>query len=249
MIRKWTIDEVTLALYAYCHVPFNKANNTNPWIVKIANLISRTPAAVKMKIGNLGAFDPDLKQRGVVGLTGTSRIDEEVWNKYYGNWEQLVADSQVIIGRLSNADISAVIDFPPGSEEYYQAKRRINQSFFRDAVLSSYNNRCCVTGLNNSELLEACHITSWADNESLRTDPSNGICLNPLLHAAFDNLFMSITPDYKVVFSDLFLESCTDEKFRAYFSYRNNSQIYLPDRFFPYRELLALHHEEFIQRT
>ena len=237
MIRKWTIDEVTLALYAYCHVPFNKANNTNPWIVKIANLISRTPAAVKMKIGNLGAFDPDLKQRGVVGLTGTSRIDEEVWNKYYGNWEQLVADSQVIIGRLSNADISAVIDFPPGSEEYYQAKRRINQSFFRDAVLSSYNNRCCVTGLNNSELLEACHITSWADNESLRTDPSNGICLNPLLHAAFDNLFMSITPDYKVVFSDLFLESCTDEKFRAYFSYRNNSQIYLPDRFFPYREL------------
>lgn len=53
MIRKWTIDEVTLALYAYCHVPFNKANNTNPWIVKIANLISRTPAAVKMKIGIL----------------------------------------------------------------------------------------------------------------------------------------------------------------------------------------------------
>lgn len=78
MAKNWTFDEVTLALYAYCHVPFNKANNSNSWIVKIANLIRRTPAAVKMKIGNLGAFDPELRSRGITGLTRTSMIDKMV---------------------------------------------------------------------------------------------------------------------------------------------------------------------------
>lgn len=32
--RKWSYEEVVLALYAYCHVPFNKASNNNPWIKK-----------------------------------------------------------------------------------------------------------------------------------------------------------------------------------------------------------------------
>ena len=37
-------------------------------------------------------------------------------------------------------------------------KTRVGQYFFRMTVLNSYENRCCVTGLKQPELLVASHI-------------------------------------------------------------------------------------------
>lgn len=99
MKKNWTYDEVVLALYAYCHIPFNKASNSNPWIVKIAAIIGRTPAAVKMKIGNLGNFDPILRSKGITGLIGTSKTDKKVWDDYFGKWDKLVIDAETIIAQ------------------------------------------------------------------------------------------------------------------------------------------------------
>lgn len=191
-MRKWTYNEVMLALYAYCHVPFNKANNSNPWIVKIANVIGRSPAAVKMKIGNLGAFDPFLRSQGKVGLLNTSKIDEEVWNDYNGHWDKLAFDAENILSQYGVGLIEDLSNLPIGSDEYYIAKRRINQKFLRDSILTSYNNRCCISGISEPSLLEAAHIISWADNESLRTDPTNGLCLNPFFHKAFDKFLITV---------------------------------------------------------
>ena len=139
-MRKWTYDEVVLALYAYCHVPFNRAYNNNPWIIKIASIIKRTPASVKMKIGNLGAFDPTLKKKGITGLIKTSKIDEEVWNDYYGKWNRLIIDAENIIAQKDISQANEIILLREGTEDFYVAKRRLNQDFFRSCVLSSYNN-------------------------------------------------------------------------------------------------------------
>ena len=81
-MRNWSKEETILALDAYCKVPFNKASNSNPIIVEVATLIGRTPASVKMKIGNFGSFDPVLKSKGIVGLGNTSKLDKEVWDEY-----------------------------------------------------------------------------------------------------------------------------------------------------------------------
>lgn len=81
--RRWTREEEILALYAYCNVPFNKASNSHPFIVKTAQLISRSPASVKMKIGNFGSFDPRLQALGIAGLTGVSKLDEQTVAKVY----------------------------------------------------------------------------------------------------------------------------------------------------------------------
>lgn len=129
-MRNWDYNEVVLALYAYCHVPFNKASNTNPWIVKIAKVINRTPAAVKMKIGNLGAFDPELKSKGIVGLSKTSHIDEIVWNDYVNNWDKLAYDAEKILSYNGEGLVEDFLDLPLGSEKYVIAKQRINQQFF-----------------------------------------------------------------------------------------------------------------------
>ena len=54
---------------------------------------------------------------------------------------------------------------------------RLGQAFFRDVVLVSYNNRCCICDLPDSRLLVASHIIPWAKREDLRVNPRNGLCL------------------------------------------------------------------------
>ena len=249
MTHKWTRDEEILALYAYCHVPFNKASNTNEWIVRIAHLIGRTPAAIKMKIGNLGAFDPQLKAKGIVGLTSTSKLDKEIWDEYYGHWNKLAYDAEILLAKLENRKIEDTWKLPEGEEALILAKRRINQSFFRSAVLSSYNNTCCVSGLTHPSLLEACHIVAWSEAPSLRTDPMNGLCLTPTFHKAFDTLLISITPDYILKIAEPFKKSASESYFADYLKSKENSRIILPDRFMPRQEYLEQHYEKFIKAS
>ncbi|MDE5976720.1 MAG: HNH endonuclease [Muribaculaceae bacterium] len=243
MSNKWSSEEVILALYAYCHVPFNKASNTNTWIVRIAKLIGRTPAAVKMKIGNLGAFDPQLKAKGIVGLSGTSKLDREIWEAYYGNWDKLSYDAEILLSQLENRTIEETWNLPEGKDVFVMTKRRINQSFFRSAVLSSYNNTCCISGITHPNLLEACHIVGWSEDSAIRTDPMNGLCLTPTFHKAFDNLLISITPDYILKISESFKLSASKSSFGDYLKLRDNCMIILPDRFMPHKEYLEKNYD------
>lgn len=48
-MNNWTREQTIVALSVYCKIPFNKASNNNPEIVKAAKLIGRTPVAVKMR--------------------------------------------------------------------------------------------------------------------------------------------------------------------------------------------------------
>ena len=66
------------------------------------------------------------------------------------------------------------------------------------AVLNSYENKCCITGLAIPELLVASHIKPWkdADSRTERTNPMNGLTLNALHDKAFDRGLITVTPDY-----------------------------------------------------
>lgn len=247
-MRNWTYNEVLLALYAYCHVPFNKASNSHPWIVKIANAINRSPAAVKMKIGNLGTFDLRLKEKGIVGLTKTSKIDNLVWNDYAGNWHKLAYDAEKLLSEQGDSIITDLHTLPIGSEKYYLAKSRINQTFFRSAVLSSYNNQCCISGVSEPSMLEAAHIISWIDNEALRTEPTNGLCLNPLFHRAFDKYLLAISPDLKIHISEKLISSVLEDTTLHYLRSLQGRSILSPSRFPPSLQNLSLHYEQFKRR-
>lgn len=248
-MRNWTYNEVLLALYAYCHVPFNKASNTNPWIVKIANVIDRSPAAVKMKIGNLGAFDPELRSKGIVGLSKTSHIDEKVWNDYVNQWDKLACDAEKLLSDMGVGLIDNLKNIPVGTEEYRMAKRRINQQFFRAAVLSSYECKCCISGIIEPSLLEAAHIISWSENETERTNPQNGLCLNPFFHKAFDGFLLTITTDFKIKISERLFQMTKDSRMSQYLKSIQSSGISLPTRFLPNKDMLALHNERYESRN
>lgn len=66
------------------------------------------------------------------------------------------------------------------------------QKVFADAVKKNYGFQCAVTGINTQCFLVAAHIVPWSEDESIRLDPSNGICLSLLVDRAFENGFILI---------------------------------------------------------
>ncbi len=253
MQNNWTREETIVAFYVYCHIPFKASNKNNSTIIKYANILGRTPSALNMKVGNIGRLDPNLRGNGIVGLAHGSKLEPELWTEFYANPEKLAFEAETIIANLQqqkglqprNADL---INLPSGSECLAQVKQRINQSFFRNAVLSSYDYKCCITGIENVELLEACHIVDWSEDETIRTNPQNGLCLSPLFHKAYDELLIAITPDCKVLISDEMFSHTENGNFKDYLLSVNGSKLTMPDRFLPRQDLLQWHYEKYLNR-
>ena len=72
----WSREELTLALYLYCQIPFAQTKASNSEVIEFARVLQRTPSSVARKLGNFGAFDPLLAQRGITGLTHFSKADK-----------------------------------------------------------------------------------------------------------------------------------------------------------------------------
>lgn len=174
MRTNWTREEEIIVFNLYCKMPFNKSSKTHPEVIRIANLIGRSPSAVNMKIGNFGSFDDNLKAKGIVGLTNVSKLDAEIWAEFNGKWDLLAYESEQLIQRLTYGGISITeaVGMPIGKEKIVEVKQRINQSFFRQAVLTSYLSTCCITGICTPQLLIASHIKPWKDSsDTEKTNP------------------------------------------------------------------------------
>jgi len=85
--KLWTRDELILAINLYCKLPFGKMHKSNALIVEFADLIGRTPSSVALKLGNFASFDPTLKARGIKGAANASKLDKEIWDDFYNNWD------------------------------------------------------------------------------------------------------------------------------------------------------------------
>ena len=252
MMNNWTYEETVVAFWTYCRIPFKKCNSRHPEIIRVAKLIGRSPSALNMKIGNLGRLDPDLRLHGISGLTRGSQLDKEVWMDFSATPDELAYEAQKILARLSNEDVVKVSgldleNLPEGKEREIVVKKRIGQQFFHNAVITSYNNICCISGVSNRGRLDACHIADWAEKESHRTNPCNGLCMNPFFHRAYDSFYLGISPDYKIHVSESLIFSTSQEDFRNYLKLLQGKEISMPDRFFPDKDLLAEHYDKYRQ--
>lgn len=175
--KNWSKEETIIAFNVFCKIPFKSSSKANPIIIKYANVIGRTPSALNMKVGNFGRLDPELKKQGISGLTHGSKLEEEVWNEFNGNWDKLAFESEKLIAQFQNKKIEDIEEFnlnnlPKGKERETLIKTRVNQCFFRSMILSSYNQKCCITGLSVPRLLVASHIKPWAKDHLNRTNKS-----------------------------------------------------------------------------
>ncbi len=249
MANNWTREELIIAFNLYCKIPFSKTVKTNPEIIEVANLIGRTPSSVAFKLGNFGSFDPELRKSGIVGLKNAGKLDKEIWNEFNANWDKLAYESELLISKIHNLQKDETKQFenyeiPIGEEKERLVKTRVNQSFFRTSILSLYNRKCCITGLNIPDLLIASHIVPWSKDEKNRLNPRNGLCLNALHDKAFDKGFITVTPDYTVKISNCFTDFINNNTVTELFLNHNNQKIILPDKFLPDAEFLSYHNEK-----
>ena len=123
---------------------------------------------------------------------------------------------------------------------------RIHQAGFRERVLRAYRKQCAFCRLRHEELLDAAHIVPDSQPEG---EPvvRNGMALCKLHHAAFDRLFIGVTPDHVIRVRGDLLEETDGPMLRHGLKGMHGHRIWLPrrpeDR--PARELLERRFEEF----
>jgi len=246
MPRRWTREELLLAMSLYCRLPFGKFHQHNPEVIRLAEAIDRTPSAVAMKLGNLASLDPYHQERNIKGLGNASNLDEEIWNEFHADWETLAEESEVLREQYQLQTDPAEPDTPDQqrqTETQRTVKVRLVQQFFRDAVLASYDTKCCVTGISLKSLLVASHILPWRTHPEQRVNPANGLCLNALHDKAFDRGFITLDEDLRLVLSKDLRDATSNEVMRESFLPFEGQVIQLPEKFRPEGEFLEFHRD------
>lgn len=90
---------------------------------------------------------------------------------------------------------------PRSTEAERLVVQRVGQDLFREGLLDYWEGRCAVTGLGVRELLRASHIKPWAECETdaERLDVFNGFLLEARIDAVFDQGFVTVADDGRVV--------------------------------------------------
>lgn len=200
-----------------------------------------------MKACNFASLDPALAQKG---LAGASKADRALWDAFMTNSTEVtdkaeaLYETRVLPTEPITPETEKPLVFPTGpTETIREVKVRRVQRFFRQTVLESYNNRCAISGLAIPELLVASHIIPWAEDESRRADPTNGIALNALYDKAFDRHLISFDEGFRLVLSGRIKSQTKDEMVKEYFINFEGKRLKLPYRFRPDLSALETHHE------
>ncbi|EFA22390.1 HNH endonuclease [Bifidobacterium gallicum] len=265
----WTLEETMLAFGAYLLVPPNKFDKREPLIQMLAQHIHRTTGAVALKLANLLAKDPFRNPTGSRGMAHGSKRDAEVWEMYQANPDsfsaECIAKIKEAIGKkvvenalFSSSELEHIIDkqlasqsdkepseAPEGENGLHLTTYRINQNYFRNSLLRNYGNQCCITGIDEPELLIASHIKPWAQSDATeRTATSNGLLLNALHDRAFDQGLLTLDEDYRVVIAveEIPHSEANDRWFYAF----EGKQISMP-RVPPSQEFLRYHNDHVFQ--
>ncbi|MCD0474436.1 HNH endonuclease [Flavobacterium sp. EDS] len=246
--KLWTREELILAFNLYLKLPFGKMNKSTPEVKKLAEILGRTPSSIGMRLGNFASVDPFHINRGIVGLKNGIRQTQPIWDEFFNNQEELVFQSEKILAEKENTtieskfeDILSDIKDLKGEDVVREVRTRVNQSVFRKMVLSNYNNKCAITGIDIPELLLASHIIPWSKNEEHRLNPENGICFSALYDKAFDKGLIGINTNHEIVFSNAIKKKRETEFYQAYFSPIENQKINIAQKYLPRKEFLEYH--------
>ncbi|MCA9041397.1 MAG: HNH endonuclease [Planctomycetaceae bacterium] len=228
-------------------------HSKNPEIIRYAEMLHRSPSALSMKLCNIASLDPEIIFSGRSGLKGASKTDRAMWNEMIDDWENFANESEKAVSQLEELfldnqpkNLNIENENYEGREQTVLSKQRIGQNFFRKAVLSSYNFKCCITGVSNPHFLIASHIVPWKSNPTIRLNPKNGLSLSVLHDKAFDTGFLTISDEYTVLVSKAITKSSDPFLSDTLLRY-NKKPIVLPEKFFPDKSFLKFHRENIFE--
>ena len=244
----WNREEHLLVFELYNRTPFGKMHRSNPDVVRLAAILGRSANSVAYKLSNFARLDPSLQARGIKGMSHGAKGEVEIWQEFRLNPDLLITESSQVLARRTGIEIPQLLEIcdgelpPPGEEREALVRLRLKQSYFRNRVLSAYNESCCITGLRTRPLLVASHIVPWSEDPAQRLNPRNGLCLNALHDKAFDRGLIWIESDFVVKLSprlddDFVAPKTTIEWLRSF----GGQPLRLPEKFSPDPELLRRH--------
>ena len=174
----------------------------------------------------------ELFENGIVAKVTTEKVGKKVAKKAEG-----------LIEKTSKTELEKYLNLPKkdGKEKLAAVKVRVNQSVFRKIVLANFCDKCCVTGLDIREVLQASHISSWEKDAANRLNPENGLCLSATYHEAFDAHLISFDEKYRLVVSKPIKDHYTSAAAKSYFIDREGQKIIMPVKFPPSQALLEKH--------
>lgn len=255
MIRKtWSRDELIIAFNLYCKIPFGKIHIRNPDIILLAKILGRTPSAVSWKLANFARLDPALQKRAISGASHGGKGEIEIWEEFNSDWGKLSYESEKLLAKMAGKKIEEIANVSKnelpkkGKEREAFVRVRVNQNFFRSAVLAAYGSKCCITNLAIPILLNASHIKPWSKDVLNRVNPRNGLCLNVLHDRAFDRGLMTVTPDFKIKISRHLNKYYLDLPVKNFLIKYKDKRIKLPNRFTPDMSLLEYHNNNIFEK-
>ena len=182
-----------------------------------------------------------------------------MWEEFQANLEALGPESEQLLHDLFTQDEAKEVDLlerdkvrlvaPSGpTETQATVKVRRGQQFFRQAVLTAYDIRCCISGINVPRLLVASHIKPWGKFPADRLNPRNGLCLSTLHDAAFDAGLITLDDKLNVVLSKrlrgFFPQPALEQNFVPF----AGQPIRLPEKLAePDADFLRFHRDEIFQ--
>ena len=259
--KKWTRDELLVALNLYHKLTFGQMHGRQPAIVSLALQLARTANSVAMKLCNFASLDPALKLRGIKGLAGASALDREMWQEFHSNLNEAVPASEEALRKVFGVDGASDLEVLPRvgiritkrpptgpTDVIVNTKVRRGQEYFRDAVLNNFGGRCGVTQLAVRELLVASHILPWGTHATERLNVRNGLCLSRLHDAAFDRGLIGFDAKLRLVLSSRLSAELPQRAIKENFGAYAGEVLRLPDdAAMPELEFLAMHYSKFIK--
>lgn len=254
--RRWVPTELELAFHLYCQLPFGKLHNRNKDIIALAHILGRTPSSIALKLVNFSSLDPSITSTGRSGMKNASTADRQIWAEFNNDWEGMALKCATLYEHARTTHHLPAEETTPELSENQEAlqnyqgasrmamtEQRVKQNFFRRAVLSSYNEKCCITGISDTRLLVASHIVPWSKDTQNRLNPRNGLSLSCLHDKAFDRGLITISDQYEVTLSRE-IKCSKDEYIALSFHRFEGKPITLPQRFYPAQEFLEKHRVE-----
>jgi putative restriction endonuclease len=250
-LNLWSREELILAFNLYLKLPFGKMHTRTPEVVELANLTGRTSNSIAIRLTNFASCDPYHQERGVKGMEGGRKQCQPIWDEFFEHQEELIFLSEHIRATFEKTTIEEKfrnlfkdITELKGETRIREVKTRVNQSVFREIVLSNYIQTCAISGINVPQLLVASHIIPWSKNVQHRLNPENGICLSSLYDRAFDTGLITFDTNYQLKISKYLNEFKIEPSVQKFIFEFEKKEIILPKRFLPNKEFLAYHHEE-----
>lgn len=253
--RLWTRNEFILTLNLYYKLPFGRLSTRTREVQELAALLDRTPSSIALRLVNFAACDPYIRSTGRTGMQAGMTQCQPYWDEFDNDREKLLFESERILAELQGTTLeqkfrSELLDIADytGEEKIREVATRVNQSIFREKVLSNYDYKCAITGIDVPQLLVASHIIPWSRNKEERLNPSNGICLSSLYDDAFDKGYIGFDKNYKIILSERLQDNNDKPYYDKFFGSISGQKLTMPLEFQPSVQFLEWHMDEIFLR-